>query len=256
MDSIVKRAREVGTSAGVLLPRNWLNKHVVVTLLEISNEKIFQEVMEIIFKEGLNEEVKGVYLFGSYARGDFDFNSDIDIMVITEKTNRLISSGKYEILAVSEENFSKGLKDSLNYRSALMELTVLLNRELIERYRSKKIQFDFKKNLAEIANVVKINKGTVDICLEKGKFLSDGVIYSIVLRLRELFMIKRILSGEKYSKKDFLDLVGEKIYSAYSRVKRDEREINDIMPEEVAGLFSLSTKWIKELKGRKRALKA
>ena len=69
-------------------------------------------------------------------------------------------------------------------------------------------------------------------------------------------MIKRILSGEKYSKKDFLDLVGEKIYSAYSRVKRDEREINDIMPEEVAGLFSLSTKWIKELKGRKRALKA
>ena len=32
METIVKQAREVGTSAGVLLPRKWLNKQVVVTL--------------------------------------------------------------------------------------------------------------------------------------------------------------------------------------------------------------------------------
>ena len=82
METILKQAREVGTSAGVLLPRSWLNKQVVVTLFQPSKEKMAQDIMSFLFKEKLNEEAKGIYLFGSYSRGDFDFNSDIDILII------------------------------------------------------------------------------------------------------------------------------------------------------------------------------
>ena len=54
METIVKQAREVGTSAGVLLPRGWLNKQVVVTLFEPSKEKIAQDILACLFKQDLN----------------------------------------------------------------------------------------------------------------------------------------------------------------------------------------------------------
>jgi len=62
MESITKQTREVGTSAGVLLPRSWLNKQVVVTLFEPSRDKIAKDVIEELFKHDLNEEIKGIYL--------------------------------------------------------------------------------------------------------------------------------------------------------------------------------------------------
>ena len=65
MESLVKQTREVGTSAGVLLPRNWLNKEVVVTLFNPSKEKIAQDLLNILFEHNLNEDIKGIYLFGS-----------------------------------------------------------------------------------------------------------------------------------------------------------------------------------------------
>ena len=142
METIVKQAREVGTSAGVLLPRGWLNKQVVVTLFEPSKEKIAQDILACLFKQDLNEEIKGIYLFGSYARGDFDFNSDIDVLVITEKTNKLVNYNNYEILLVSESSFLKNLPNNLNRLSILKEIKVIFNKGLIEKYKHKKYKFN------------------------------------------------------------------------------------------------------------------
>ena len=153
METIVKKTREVGTSAGVLLPRKWLNKQVIVTLFEPSKEKILQDVTAYFFKHNLNEEVKGIYLFGSYARGDFDFSSDIDILVITHSTSKLINYENYEIILVSEDSFSKNFTSSLNYLSILKEANVILNKELLDKYRSKKYKIDTKKFLPEIRNI-------------------------------------------------------------------------------------------------------
>src|SRR3989338_10016233 len=80
MEIIVKQTREVGTSAGVLLPRRWLNKQVVVTLFSPSIEEIAVDVFRILFKNNLNDEIRGIYLVGSYARGDYSPDSDIDIL--------------------------------------------------------------------------------------------------------------------------------------------------------------------------------
>ena len=63
MTSLIKQTREVGTSAGVLLPRKWLNKQVVVTLLIPSIEEIAKEVIGILVGKNLNGEVKGIYLY-------------------------------------------------------------------------------------------------------------------------------------------------------------------------------------------------
>ena len=86
--------------------------------------------------------------------------------------------------------------------------------------------------------------------------IPDGIIYSIILRLRELYLINCLLSGRKYLIIDFLKEVGELNYSSYLRVKRDEKEVQQISPKEIKPLLELSTKWLKELKEQKKAPKA
>ncbi|HLD37378.1 MAG TPA: DUF2080 family transposase-associated protein [Candidatus Nanoarchaeia archaeon] len=248
METIVKQTREVGTSAGVLLPRSWLNKQVVVTLFNPSKEKILQDISACLFKQNLNEDAKGVYLFGSYSRGEFDFDSDIDILIITEKTNKLINYNNYEILLVSESSFSKNLPNNLNYLSILKEAKVIFNKELIEKYRLKKYKFNIKKSLLEIDRIIKINKDAVRMCEENSMNIPDGIAYSIVLRMRELYLIKCLFSDKNYRKKDFLELAGDKVYSAYLRIKRNEKELNNLLPNELISALELCQKWSKELK--------
>ena len=247
---ITKKAREVGTSAGVLLPRSWLNKQVVVTLYEPSREKILLEVMSCLFEHKLNEEAKGVYLFGSYGRGDYEIDSDIDVLVLTSNTNEVIRKDNYEILVVSEDSFLKNLKSSLNYQSILREAKVVLNEELFDKYRAiaKKQGFDYRSLLKEIESVFKINKDTVRMCGEERMVVPDGVVYSLILRLRELYLIKCILSSKSYQKEDFLKAVGEKAYLSYLRVKRDNKELDNTPADELKNLLELSEKWLKELK--------
>ncbi|MBS3085337.1 nucleotidyltransferase domain-containing protein [Candidatus Pacearchaeota archaeon] len=248
METLIKQTREVGTSAGVLLPRKWLNKQVVVTLLQPSKEEIAKEVMEIILKNNINEEIKGVYLYGSYARGDYDPYSDIDLLMITKETNKLINHGNYEVLLISEENFSKNLPDSLYYTSMLKELKTIINKDLIERYSISKYRLNVKRVLNEIGRVLKINKDTVKICEDNNKKIPDGIAYSIVLRLRELYLLKCLRSNKSYSKEDFLKICGDKNYFAYIRIKRNEKELREIIPKEMEILLDLSEKWLKELK--------
>ena len=226
METLVKHTREVGTSAGVLLPRKWLNKQVVVTLFSPSREEIAKDIIEILVKKELNEDVKGVYLFGSYAREDYDSSSDIDVLVITNKINKLINYGDYEIMLVSEKNFSKNLSHSLMYLSILKEIKIIINKELIEKYLHRKQKINIRNSLREIRKMVKINRETVMFFKEYNKNIPDGVI----------------------DKGAFLDIVGEKIHSAYSRIKRNKREINDVRPDEVIHLIDLSEKWLKELR--------
>ena len=248
METIVKQTREVGTSAGVLLPRSWLNKQVVVTLFNPSKEKILQDISACLFKQNLNEDAKGVYLFGSYSRGEFDFDSDIDILIITEKTNKLINYNNYEILLVSESSFSKNLPNNLNYLSILKEAKVIFNKELIEKYRLKKYKFNIKKSLLEIDRIIKINKDAARMCEENSMNIPDGIAYSVILRMRELYLIKCLLSDKNYRKKDFLKLAGDKVYSAYLRIKRNEKELNNLLPNELISALELCQKWSKELK--------
>ena len=248
METLVKQTREVGTSAGVLLPRRWLNKQVVVTLFSPSNKEIASDVLNILFKNNLNEDVKGIYLIGSHARGDYASDSDIDVLVLTKEKNKLIDSGMYEIILVSEQNFLKDLSNSLYYISILKEAKPIINKDLIERYSKDKIILKSKRILNEIGKMVKINKETIKLCLDNNMKVPDGIVYSIVLRLRELYLIKDLVSGKMYSRKDFIKLTGEKVYSAYSRIKRDEKEIDDTSPDEILNLMNLSEKWLKELK--------
>lgn len=54
-----------------------------------STEKIIQKFIDRVNKL-LGKRVKKIILYGSYARGDYNENSDIDIMILTDLTNEEI----------------------------------------------------------------------------------------------------------------------------------------------------------------------
>jgi predicted nucleotidyltransferase len=247
METIIKQTREVGTSAGVLLPRSWLNKQVVVTLFSPSKQEIAKDVLEILIRKNLNKEIKGIYLFGSYARKEQTSESDIDILVITKDTNKIVVHQNYQILLVSEKKLSEKSQNDLLYITILKEADTILNKELIEKY-SKNIKPNLKKILPEIKNIIKINKETIELCKKHKKKVPDGIVYSVVLRLRELYLIKCLIKNKLWSNKEFSEICGEKPYKAYIRVKTNLKETNNNLPDEIKPLIHLSEKWLKELR--------
>jgi len=256
MEQIVKQTREVGTSAGVLLPRAWLNKEVVVTLKGLSREEISRRVIDILLEKRLLQDVKGIYLAGSYARGEQDFSSDIDILIITGKTNKLIDAGDYEIILVSEDNLKKNFKKSLYYFSMIKEAKIIVNNELIQKYKQELPNINIRELGKEISQIIGINKDIAEICRSEGKNVPDGIIYSSILRLRELGLVRNFYDGKSFDWKNLKKKIGEKAYRAYVRIKRNEREVNDVSAEEVLQILELAEKWLKGLKELKKARRA
>jgi predicted nucleotidyltransferase len=248
METIKKQTIRLGNSAGVLLPREWLNSIVEVKLLKtpITKEAILKD-LNIYLKDYL-ENIFGIYLIGSYARGDYDENSDIDVLVITDKINKSIKKNNYEIILISEDNLLKKLFKNLYLISGIRESEPIINKRLLEKFKEIKPKINIKEHKKEIESVLAINKDMIDTAKEYNQNVLDGTIYSLVLRLRELYLIKCIINDKKTDKKEFLKHISKKTYEAYLRVKRDEKEINDISPDNADKLYELTEKWLKDLK--------
>ena len=79
---ILKTTTSWGNSAGVLLPREWKNKEVKVILIDRTLQ-IKKEIFDIL--NDYLSDIVGIYLVGSYARGEQIERSDVDVLVITNK---------------------------------------------------------------------------------------------------------------------------------------------------------------------------
>jgi len=229
METIVKKTRILGNSSGVLLPKEWLDKNVVVTLLETSKKDITKEVIEILLDKNILEETLGIYLVGSYARKDETPESDIDILVITKNHNEEISYKKYNIIVISKSVLEKSLNEnSVYYYPMIIEAKPLLNSQLLEQYNTLSIKDlkikDYidstKKMLERIKKIMLLDKR---IGNEK---TGDSIAYSLVLRLRSFYILDKIEKKQLWKKSEFLSLIkditgNEKIYKRYLYSKKN-----------------------------------
>src|SRR3990167_8964570 len=104
---LIKRTIKVGNSAGVLLPKKWLNSQVKVVLSPLNIEK---DVLDILMEEKLLNEILGVYLIGSYSRGEQTIESDIDILVITDNLEKRIKKERYDLLLIAKKTLEEQLE--------------------------------------------------------------------------------------------------------------------------------------------------
>lgn len=230
---IIKKIVRVGNSAGVILPKEWYGGEAKIEIVK-KPLSIKQDILKIL--EPYLASISGIYLVGSYARGEQTKDSDVDVIVISEDIRKEISYGKYNISIYPVENIMKTLKENpIMIYPRLVEGDAIFNRPLLEQLRCIKISKNqFINFINETKNIIKINKEFIELDKLDGEVLeSESVVYSMILRLRAMFLIKTILSEKIYSKRLFkewlISEIGnkegvEKIYSIYENI-RDSKKV-------------------------------
>ena len=267
MQSISSQTRAVGNSSGVLLPREWLNKKVVVTLVEPSEKEIVQDIIKILYESRILEEVLGIYLIGSHARkkGEITPESDIDILIITENITKTINKDNYQINLVKNSTLLKSLKEKpFYYYPMIYEAKTLLNSGLLSDYKNLKSNLKWNSFVKDTKNSLKETKKLINLDKSLGNNkTADSVAYSLVLRARGFYILGKILEGKLWEKKEFLEIIKRvtgnlEVYRRYLYLKKsDDGKGNTISIKDAEKLVNYLekeiSKWenMKKGKGRK-----
>jgi len=257
---IVRSVGKWGNSAGVLLPREWMGNQVKVVLIERTLD-IKKEVMEIL--EPYLEDIIGIYLTGSYARGEQGEYSDIDVIAISRSASKEIKSGKYSISIVKLEGVRKSIiKNPILILPRLLEAKTIINDSLLAELKSIEIKKSyFKEFIEECERIIRINKKLIELDKDEGEELKSlGVIYSLILRLRGIFIANLILKRKKYYKMDFLNYIykeigkdeGEEAYRIYTNIRDDKKVKESVKIETAEKLLSSLQKGVRKLKDEKK----
>ena len=256
MEIQIKKAIKAGNSSAVILPRAWLNKQVRVELIKKTNDIILTEVIEILKKHIPLNSIIGIYLTGSYARGEEEKESDIDVLIITDNLDKeMIQEGVYNLLIVSHQLLIQKLnQDLLPIGQMLKEAKPLLNsdyiRDLEIRVTKKNVKW-YLESTEEKLDILK--KYIEDALTKKKKHLEDRIAYTVVLRIRTLEIIRRLIQSKKYSKKEFLRLIkrisnGANAYERYLVIKNDLKDESKLKIDEAQKLYNYLKQDLKRVK--------
>lgn len=248
---LVKNTIRVGNSAGVLLPKKYLNSRVKIILEPLNAEK---DILEILSEKKILKEILGIYLVGSYARNEETIESDIDVLVITQNTGKRIKEGKYDILCISKEELERLLIDNiLPILPMIREAKVIINENLVkEHINSPLTKKNLKWHIDTTKSALKVVSEYIKLAEENEEEVSDSASYSLILRLRTLYIIDCLKKDRLWKKQEFLNLIkkisGSLIaYERYLIVKNDKSRSYKLPIEEARRLMNYVTKKVKEL---------
>lgn len=249
---LIKPIVKIGNSAGVILPKNWIDGTAKIKLIEKPLD-IRKDILEILYPH--LEDIIGIYLIGSYARGEQTEKSDVDVLAITSKKSDRIKKGKYDILLITKDDVDSAIKNNaLPIIPMLKEAKALLNSKLLDEY--KEISKLSKKNLRWYLGItksaIKLNKASIIVDKEMdSKYCGDAVAYSLVLHLRSTYIVDHMKKKQKWSTAGLLSLIKEvsgslEAYEGYLRVKNDEKTKETLSIEEAEKLLHYLSKKLKD----------
>lgn len=271
MNIQIKKAVKAGNSSAVIVPRAWLDKKVRVELIKKNPETILADTISIIKRYIDLKEVIGIYLVGSYARGEEDENSDIDVLVITANTDKeMIKDGIYNILIVSSELLNQKLIYNLfPIGQMIKEAKPLINSKYLDSIEVKvtrknvKWYVDTTKDKLEIIKKI-LDKAKSKITNKKNKkgYINDRIAYTLILRIRTLYIIEKLIKNQDYSKKEFEKLIKKiskgtkaEAYESYLSVKNNLYEGKGISIIETEHLFKYLKSQLTNVKNMLEKLK-
>ena len=238
-EQIVKTVVKSGNGGAVWVPKDWLGEEVVVILREKPKLEPREKIVHLL--EPYLKDILSVAIYGSYARNEQAKDSDIDVLVIT-KDKRLIlefKKEKLDIVSFPIDKFKKAIeKYPAIYYQMVQEAEPLINNYALEELKNIKISKEsFKEHLIETREHLKSNKELLELDKIDNTYLkSYSVLYSSMLRLRALFIIKCILKKDKFSNKKFKKWLFsqslnsrefEDSYKAYGMI-RDDKNIKSL----------------------------
>ncbi len=255
---LIKPVVKMGNSACVLLPKAWIDGKARVELIEKPLD-IKRDLFEIL--SPYLEDIHGIYLAGSYAREEQTPESDVDVIVISKNLKKEIIHRKYHISIYTLESVEKTIKENtIMILPRLLEAKTILNQSLLEELKRTTTKIRIKEFIQDTRRIIKIDKGFIKLDKEDGKILkSESVIYSLMLRLRTVFLIKILLDKKIYSKKLFKNWlireIGNErevdgIYSIYEKIRDNKKNKIEIEISSAEKTLNLLKKEVKKLEKR------
>ncbi|MBI2650018.1 DUF2080 family transposase-associated protein [Candidatus Woesearchaeota archaeon] len=250
-----KTVQRFGNGGHVVLPKEYVGKRIRFIVKPKSFEDIKSEVLGIL--KPYLENILGVYLYGSYARNEQAIDSDVDILVITDTKLKIIDKvDAYSVVSITLTELESTLKNNAVLLLPIVkEARTVINPGLLEKYKEYRFTNNNTKWFIESStHILELNKKGLDLNFEIG-----SIVYSLMLRLRGLVMIKLMLNNKLYSKASLFSYLKssefsqnkiEEFYRIYSKerdnVKVVESEI--IAKEDISKLLFATKDLLKEIK--------
>ena len=194
--------------------------------------------------------VKAILLYGSFARGEADELSDLDVMVIVEDSS-IIDAIREELedinpIITTEDGIMKSVK--------LHPSTVVMLKEARPIYGNPPELPEIRKEhllreLDEALKILEINEALLSDITET---TTNAVIYSAILRARQAYIIKCLIRDEAMTKRGFIEelkRIGIKPeYYDYYRLARDDK-LSITLPElELKRLVKAVKRYVKQVR--------
>src|SRR3989338_7213854 len=232
-EQLIKTVVKSGNGGAVWVPKTWLGQEVVIILPEKPKRNIKEQILHLL--EPHLQDILSVALYGSHARNEATADSDIDVLVITkDKQFKIVTpDGKMEFLVLPYHKMKEAIeKYPALYYQMVQEAEPLINASVLEELKTIHLQ---KKRvleyLKETKEHIKSNKEFIELDKLDGEYLrSFSVLYSLLLRLRAVFILHCILSHDSFSNKKFKKWVVEKrihdfplLYIIYQKLRDNEK---------------------------------
>ena len=238
-EQLVKTVVKSGNGGAVWVPKSWLGQEVVVILPEKPKLDLKEKIIHLL--EPYLKDIISVGIYGSYARNEQTKDSDADVLVITQdKRIKLDFKGeKLDIVSFPIDKFRTAIqKYPAIYYQMVQEAEPLINAHILEELKNiKPNKESFKDYLKETREHIKSNREFLELDkIDYTYIKSYSVLYSSMLRLRGLFIMKCILEKDKFFNKNFkkwLITKGlnrneyEDCYTAY-RLVRDNKDTKSL----------------------------
>ena len=98
---------------------------------------------------------------------------------------------------------------------------------------------------------MKMEKIAIELAEMQNENISDNIMYSLVLRLRQIYIVDCLIKNKIPRKKELLNLIKKisgslKSYWGYLRIKNNEKDKNELPIEESKKLYNYLVKKIRE----------
>ena len=252
---MTKTVQRFGNGGHIVLPKEYIGRRIRFIAEPKTFMDIKSQVLEIL--KPYLENILAIYLYGSYARNEQTIESDVDILVITNTKLKIIEKTNiYSIVSATIEEFENTLmSNAVLLLPIIKEEKTIINSALLEKYK----EFNFTKSntkyfIDSTIKALELNKKGLELDFEIG-----SLVYSLMLRIRGLLMIKLILNNKLYSKSLLFEHLKnngiaqnkiEELYKIYSKERNGFkiRESDIISKEDMIMLLNRAQNLLKEVK--------
>lgn len=258
-EQLVKKVVRSGNGGAVWVPKNWLGEEIIVIRPEKPKLSVKDEAIKVLMPYLQN--IVAVFLYGSYARKEETADSDIDILVIARKKFNIKKIDKFDIKVIELDKLKRTIEENpIMYYPIIQEAEPIINSSLLDDLKRIEIKNkNFEWFIDTTKDFIKTNKEFIELDKLEGEYISSySTVYSLILRLRGILLIRCIISKKNFSNKLFKQWITKyvpdqeykKIYSAYRAVRDNkkikEKEIKIIYAESLLKLLEDEIKKLEE----------